>query len=61
MKHNSFDIFKDIITNLLDFFSIFVHEEKEENVIHYLETEETTEGEESVHFPLFMFSEPKYA
>lgn len=62
MKHNNFDIVKDLIVHIKEFFSIFEDEfnNTDSDSIDYFETEvEDSKICNNIHFPLFMFSDPK--
>jgi hypothetical protein len=56
MEHNYFEIYKDVILNMLDFFKVFINDDSED--------EDTNEFGKDVNneiiFPLFMYNEPKF-
>lgn len=65
MGHNKYDLFNDIITNIKDFFALFLDEKKNENfeferlsLINSLKNNENKSNPFSINFPKFMFNDP---
>jgi hypothetical protein len=62
MKHNNFDVKNDVINHIKDFIFLFIEKVKRDYKCYVYETN-PEEGddvqEESIHFPIFMFTEPE--
>jgi hypothetical protein len=65
MEHNQYDIFNDIISNIKDFFILFLDEKKNENfeferlsLINTLKSNGNKSNPFSINFPQFMFKDP---
>ena len=64
MKHNSFDIKKDLVDNIKDFLFLYIdkyNEEAEAEVYYDTTTSDTDEGisvEDPIQFPSFMYKQP---
>lgn len=65
MEHNKYDIFNDIISNIKDFFILFLNDKKNDNneferlsLINTLKSNGSKSNPFSINFPQFMFKDP---
>ncbi len=63
MKHNNFDLKKDLIDHLKDFLFVYIHKYSEENQAYYdtitSDIDEEVKIEDPINIPLFMFNQPE--